>query len=102
MVTSIGITTDATGQTLITLSSCGTAITATISNAPAVITLPKTGFEASITDAALPAPLSLSECSRCCCFNLEQEGRGDGKDDGAEWVAVRSDRDTWPWCGLLI
>ena len=50
--TFIGITTDTTGQTIITISSSGTAITATISDAPAVITLPKTGFEASITDVA--------------------------------------------------
>ena len=53
--TSIGITVDGTGQTVITLSSSGRAITATVSDTLAVITLPKTGFEASITDVARPA-----------------------------------------------
>lgn len=58
--TFIGITTNAAGQTLITLSSSGTAVTATVTDAPAIITLPKTGFEASITDVARAGGLSTS------------------------------------------
>lgn len=50
--TLIAIQTDSASQTVITISSSGTAITATITNAPATVTLPKTGFEASITDSA--------------------------------------------------
>lgn len=50
--TLIAIQTDSESHTIITISSSGTAITATITNAPATVTLPKTGFEASITGDA--------------------------------------------------
>ncbi|CAE7206138.1 hypothetical protein PTNB73_07296 [Pyrenophora teres f. teres] len=53
-VTFLGLATDKTGNTLVTISSSGTAITATVSNAPATVTLPRTGFEASVTAAARP------------------------------------------------
>ncbi|KAF3045418.1 hypothetical protein E8E12_001731 [Didymella heteroderae] len=50
--TLIAIQTDSASHTIITISSSGTAITATITDAPATVTLPKTGFEASITNSA--------------------------------------------------
>ena len=52
--TFLGLATDTNGNRLVTISSSGIAITATVSNAPATVTLPKTGFEASITAAARP------------------------------------------------
>jgi hypothetical protein len=58
--TFIGITTNAAGQTVITISSSGTAVTATVTDAPLTVTLPKTGFEASITNAARPGQWSSS------------------------------------------
>ncbi|KAL6712546.1 hypothetical protein ACN47E_000423 [Coniothyrium glycines] len=58
--TMIGITTDNTGQTIITIASSGTAVTATVSNAPVTMTVPKPGFEASITAAARPGAASAS------------------------------------------
>lgn len=53
--TYVAITTDDAGQTLITVSSSGTAVTATITDAPATLTRSRTGFEASITKTASPA-----------------------------------------------
>jgi hypothetical protein len=53
--TFLGIATNSAGQTLITVSSSGTAVTATVTNAPATVTRPKTGFDASITAFAGPA-----------------------------------------------
>lgn len=50
--TLIAIQTDSASHTIITISSSDTAITATITNAPATVTMPKTGFEASITNSA--------------------------------------------------
>ena len=50
--TFVALTTNPAGYTLIVVSSSGTAVTATISNAPVTITMPKTGWEASITAAA--------------------------------------------------
>lgn len=47
--TLIAIQTDSASHTIITISSSGTAITATITNAPATVTLPKSGWDASIT-----------------------------------------------------
>ncbi|KAJ8118023.1 hypothetical protein OPT61_g902 [Boeremia exigua] len=47
--TLVAIQTDSASQTVITISSSGTAITATITNAPAMVTLPRTGFEVSTT-----------------------------------------------------
>ncbi|KAJ4358148.1 uncharacterized protein N0V89_002727 [Didymosphaeria variabile] len=55
--TYVEITTNDAGQTLITVSSNGTAVIATVTEAPAAVTKPKTGFEASITTAARPATL---------------------------------------------
>ncbi|KAA8614809.1 repeatdomain containing protein [Pyrenophora tritici-repentis] len=52
--TFLGLATNKNGSTLVTISSSGIAITATVSNAPATVTLPKTGFEASVTTAARP------------------------------------------------
>ena len=52
--TFLGLATDINGNTLVTISSSGIAITATVSNVPATVSLPKTGFEASITAAARP------------------------------------------------
>lgn len=52
--TVIGITTDGTGQTIITIASSGTAVTAVVSDAPATMTVPRNGFQASITAAARP------------------------------------------------
>lgn len=56
--TFVSISTDAAGQTIVVISSSGTAITATVTDAPATVTLPKTGFEASITDVARPGAWS--------------------------------------------
>jgi hypothetical protein len=56
--TMVAITTDVADQTFITISSSGTAVTATVSDTPATITLPKTGFDASITEAARPGTWS--------------------------------------------
>jgi hypothetical protein len=53
--TYIAITTDAGGQTFITVSSSGTAVTATITDAPATLTKARTALEASITTAARPS-----------------------------------------------
>ncbi|KAF1833794.1 hypothetical protein BDW02DRAFT_360251 [Decorospora gaudefroyi] len=53
--TFVRLRTDATGNTLITLASSGIAVTATVTYASVTITMPKTGFEASITDVARPA-----------------------------------------------
>lgn len=50
--TLVAIQTDSASHTAITVSSSGTAVTATITNAPATITLPRTGFEASVTKSA--------------------------------------------------
>ncbi|KAF9699041.1 hypothetical protein EKO04_003159 [Ascochyta lentis] len=50
--TLIAIQTDSASQTIITISSSGAAITATITDAPATVTVPRTGFEASITGDA--------------------------------------------------
>jgi hypothetical protein len=50
--TFVAITTNSAGYTVIVVSSSGTAVTATMSNAPITIILPKTGWEASITAAA--------------------------------------------------
>ncbi|KAF2796097.1 hypothetical protein K505DRAFT_359632 [Melanomma pulvis-pyrius CBS 109.77] len=50
--TFIALTTNTVGYTIIVISSSGTAVTATVSEAPVTITLPKTGFEASITAVA--------------------------------------------------
>ncbi|USP82497.1 uncharacterized protein yc1106_09771 [Curvularia clavata] len=52
--TFIAITTNVAGSTLVTISSSGTAVTATVSTTPTVLTLSKTGFEASITHGAGP------------------------------------------------
>lgn len=52
--TLVAITTNAAGSTLVTISSSGVAVTATVSAVPTTVTLPKTGFEASITDVARP------------------------------------------------
>lgn len=52
--TYVAITTDETGHTLITVSSSGTAVTATITNAPATITQLKTQYDSTITTAARP------------------------------------------------
>jgi hypothetical protein len=54
--TAIAITTNPVGQTIIVISSSGTAVSATVSKTAATLTLsaPKTGFDASITAAALP------------------------------------------------
>lgn len=54
----IAIATDSARQIIITISSSGTAVTATIVEASATVTLPKTGFEASITDVARPGTLA--------------------------------------------
>lgn len=48
----VAIQTDSASHTAITVSSSGTAVTATITNAPATITVPRTGFEASVTNSA--------------------------------------------------
>ena len=50
--TFVALITKPAGYTVIVVSSSGTAVTATISNAPVTITMPKTGWEASITAAA--------------------------------------------------
>jgi hypothetical protein len=50
--TFVAFTTNPAGYTVIVVSSSGTAVTATISNAPVTITMPKTGWEASVTAAA--------------------------------------------------
>ncbi|KAH7563418.1 hypothetical protein PSV09DRAFT_2423992 [Bipolaris maydis] len=52
--TLVAITTNPAGSTLVTISSSGVAVTATVSAVPTTVTLPKTGFEASITDVARP------------------------------------------------
>jgi hypothetical protein len=52
--TFLGIATNSAGQTLITVSSSGTAVTATVTNAPATVTRPKTTFDPSITAFATP------------------------------------------------
>ncbi|KAF2440594.1 hypothetical protein P171DRAFT_524610 [Karstenula rhodostoma CBS 690.94] len=59
--TYVAITTDDAGQTLITVSSSGTAVTATITDAPATLTKPVTGFETSITTAALLASADVKD-----------------------------------------
>lgn len=50
--TYIAITADGAGHTIITLSSSGTAVTATVTNAPTTVTIEGTGFAARITDDA--------------------------------------------------
>ncbi|KAF2741566.1 hypothetical protein EJ04DRAFT_547884 [Polyplosphaeria fusca] len=55
--TFIQLSTDTHGQTIIVLSSSGTAISATVSNVPATMTLPKSGFDASSTAVARPGEL---------------------------------------------
>lgn len=54
--TLIAISTDEAGETLITVSSSGTAVTATVTNVPTTITRSRsgTGFDASITTTAVP------------------------------------------------
>ncbi|KAF2691550.1 hypothetical protein K458DRAFT_285154 [Lentithecium fluviatile CBS 122367] len=51
--TYIEIISDNAGQTMITLSSSGTAVTATVTNAPITITV-ASDFDTSITQAATP------------------------------------------------
>ncbi|KAL1612687.1 hypothetical protein SLS60_000916 [Paraconiothyrium brasiliense] len=55
--TYVAITTNDAGQTLITVSSSGTAVIATITEVPAAVTKPITRSEASITTAARSASL---------------------------------------------
>lgn len=53
--TVLEMTTDATGNTLVTVSSSGTAVTATVRVALTTMTVAKSGFEASITNSARPS-----------------------------------------------
>ncbi|KAF2867232.1 hypothetical protein BDV95DRAFT_598344 [Massariosphaeria phaeospora] len=60
VATFVALTTDTAGQTVIVVSSSGTAVTATVTNAPLTMsmTMPKSGFEASITEVASPGGFS--------------------------------------------
>jgi len=52
--TFVGLTTDADGNTLVSVFSDGTAVIATVRVAPTTMVVPRSGFEASTTDAASP------------------------------------------------
>jgi hypothetical protein len=60
--TYIEIVSDAAGQTTITLSSSGTAVTATVTNVPTTMTL-ASNFEASVTSAGMPGEYGSSSAS---------------------------------------
>lgn len=74
--TSIGITTDTQGQTLITVASSGTAVTATVTDAPATMTVPKNEFAASITAAARPGSAMGSGANRAVASSSSTAGGG--------------------------
>ncbi|EUC46122.1 hypothetical protein COCMIDRAFT_93750, partial [Bipolaris oryzae ATCC 44560] len=77
--TLVAITTNAAGSTLVTISSSGVAVTATVSAVPTTVTLPKTGFEASITNVARPGvvtssrPLSTTSSKAMAVGNKKSE-----------------------------
>ncbi|KAH7402406.1 hypothetical protein BKA66DRAFT_448693 [Pyrenochaeta sp. MPI-SDFR-AT-0127] len=82
--TFVGITTNTAGQTIITISSSGTAITATVTDALATITLPKTGFEASITDIAGPGGMSTSRAAGAAASTSSRGAAMDSR-GGLDW-----------------
>ncbi|KAH7126711.1 hypothetical protein B0J11DRAFT_433424, partial [Dendryphion nanum] len=53
--TLVAMTTNVAGQTIIVISSSGTAISATVTKTAVVYTAPRTGFDAILTAAAKPA-----------------------------------------------
>ncbi|KAF2476330.1 uncharacterized protein BDR25DRAFT_65262 [Lindgomyces ingoldianus] len=50
--TFVALTTNSVGQTIIVVSSSGTAVSATVTNAPVTVSGVKTGFDASLTASA--------------------------------------------------
>ncbi|OAL56849.1 hypothetical protein IQ07DRAFT_674983 [Pyrenochaeta sp. DS3sAY3a] len=87
--TFVSLSTDAAGQTIVVISSSGTAITATVSDAPATVTLPKTGFEASITDAARPGVWSTGD------------GRAAAPTSSRGVAGALRGEVRW-WCGVVV
>ncbi|RYN30829.1 hypothetical protein AA0119_g9135 [Alternaria tenuissima] len=77
--TILEMTTDATGNTLVTVSSSGTAVTATVRVALTTMTMPKSGFEASITDSARPGEQSARLAT------TSSKGAGADKTSKLEW-----------------
>ncbi|KAH8726972.1 hypothetical protein GQ44DRAFT_825527 [Phaeosphaeriaceae sp. PMI808] len=89
--TFIGITSNAAGQTLITVSSSGTAVTATVTVASATVTLPRSGFEASITQVARPGDWRVSNTVGGVAAPTSSKG-----------AAVNTKIDSSWWMGLLL
>lgn len=82
--TFIAITTNVAGTTLVTISSSGTAVTATVTTTPTILTLSKTGFEASITHAARPERYT-SKLSTTTSSGLAVENR---RSEVALWTSA--------------
>lgn len=80
--TLLAISTDAAGVTLVTISSSGVAVTATVSTVPTIVTLPKTGFEASITDVSRPADFA----SAVSTTSSEGAAAGHRKREVGSWM----------------
>jgi hypothetical protein len=87
--TFLGITTNDARQTIITIASSGTSITATVTDASATMTMPKTGFEASITAVARPGTLPKSVAA------------GDAVSTSSKAGAV-STRGELNWCASVV
>lgn len=86
--TFIGITTDSLGQTFITVSSSGTAVTATVSDAPVTETHSTTDFGASITDAAIPGALSTSRTTGVAASTSSKSGAVHGTGEFGWWMGA--------------
>ncbi|KAG9187626.1 hypothetical protein G6011_05497 [Alternaria panax] len=77
--TMLELTTDATSNTLVTVSLSGTAVTATVRVALTTMTVPKSGFEASITDSARPGEQSTK------LTTTSSKGASAGRRSDLEW-----------------
>jgi hypothetical protein len=79
--TILELTTDATGNTLVTVSSSGTAVTATVRVALTTMTMPISGFEASVTDSPRPGEKSATLAT------TSSKGAGADRKSELEWWA---------------
>jgi hypothetical protein len=89
--TSVGITTNDAGQTIIVVSSSGTAVSATVTKTAVTMTAPKTGFDAEITDIAKPGDEE----------NSSSEGTALSTSSAGGAASVRRWEAEW-WLGILV